>query len=60
MESKKIEENPKTTPTRALCNLMETIETQSKRINVVEQQFLSLSARITDMEGPNPRARPFR
>ena len=57
MESKKNEDSSKVTPSKALGHLMEMFDLQTKRINVVEQQFLSLSARVSGIEGYKNRNR---
>ncbi len=57
MESKKNEDSSKVTPSKALGNLIEMFDLQTKRINVVEQQFLSLSARVSGIEGSKNRNR---
>ncbi len=51
MKSEKNESNSKTTPTKAMCNLTEMFELQGKRISIIEQQFLTLSARVSGIEG---------
>ncbi len=60
MKSDKNESNSKTTPTKAMCNLTELFELQSKRISIIEQQFLTLSARVSGIEGPNGQVRHSR
>jgi hypothetical protein len=60
MKNKIIESKPPVTQTKAMYNLMEQFEGQTKRINIVEQQFLALSERMSNMEGPNYKARSFR
>lgn len=51
----KNEDSSKTTPTKALSNIMEMFELQTKRLNIVEQQFLSLSTRVSGIEDPKLR-----
>jgi hypothetical protein len=55
MQSKKNEDSSKVTPSKALGNLMEMFDLQTKRINVMEQQFLSLSVRVSGIEGSKNR-----
>lgn len=50
MDNKKSEDSSKTTPTKALNNIMEMFELQTTRLNIVEQQVLSLSTRVSGIE----------
>ena len=50
MTNKKNKNILETTPTKAMCNLLEIFELQAKRISVVEQQFLALSSRVSTVE----------
>jgi len=57
MKSKQNENSSKITPTKAMYNLTESFEMQSKRISAMEQQFMELASRVSHIEGPKHNTR---
>ncbi len=59
MKHTKNETNQIVTPTKALINMMERIETQTSRINLMEQQVLDLFARMGQMEDSKIKSKAY-
>jgi len=60
MTTTTIENKPLVTQTKAMYNLKEQFEEQTKRINIIEQRFLELAGRVSNMEGSNHKARSYK
>jgi len=60
MESKKEEIDLMITPTKAMRDLTDLFEQQGQRLNLMEQQFLDLAARISSIEGTKYKNKSFR
>lgn len=60
MENKNKEIDSNFTPTKAMRNLTDSFELQGQRLNIIEQQFLELAARVTGIEGPKFKSRSLR
>jgi len=59
MTNEKNETNSKITPNKALRNLNEVLEVQSKRISQMEQLVMELASRVSTIEGSELKVRSF-
>lgn len=57
MTNQPIETSPQPVSSKAMRNLLEISEAQNRRLNIVEQQFLDLFARMNQLENANNRKR---